>query len=348
MNLSRRDFITGAAASVSTYGAGAQLVHLAPKKSVTFLAFSDIHYFPGVFPHDSHEWLERVLDRAERHNVDFVIHVGDLTHNPVKERDYVKLYNDFKIPTYHTLGNHDTECCTLAETLAEYRMERGYFHFDRNGFRFVVLDTNYFRDAERFVHFEYANHRKVPPSQWWTCPEEQYEWLEETLMNSPCPCVVFMHQSCEREHYGMQDWKRMRGLFSMVNSQCRYKVRLVVNGHHHTDGLRFIDGVAYLDLNSANYKYYHEGHMLYPDAYRKTHTGASHVIAWEDPISAVISLDICGWMKIEGQKSSFFMGISPEMAGLSPRDRPITPNILSIDLTMHYGRKQEGGRVLRA
>jgi len=114
----------------------------------------------------------------------------------------------------------------------------------------------------------------------------------------------------------------------------------VVNGHHHTDGLRFIDGIAYLDLNSANYKYYHENHTLYPEAYRKAHSGATHVISWEDPISAVITLDVNGRLKIDGQKSSFFMGVSPEKAGLSPRDRPITPNIQSVDLTIRHVQRR--------
>ena len=305
--------------------------------SVSFLAFADIHYCPGVFPHDSPEWLEKVLSRAERRGVDFVIHAGDFSHNPAKEKDYVSLYNDFRIPTYHTLGNHDTEGCTLAETLAAYRMERGHYHFDRSGFRFVVLDTNYFRDdAGRFVHFEGGNYRKIPSSRSWTCNGEQYEWLEETLRRSPHPCVVFMHQSCERERGGMPDWKRMRNLFRWVNRHCGGKVWLVVNGHHHTDGFRFIDGIAYLDLNSANYKYYAESHKLYPAEYLKSHTGAGHVIAWEDPISSVITLDASGRLRIDGQESRFFMDVSPEKAKFPQRDRPVTPNIQSVDISMNH------------
>ena len=124
----------------------------------------------------------------------------------------------------------------------------------------------------------------------------------------------------------------MRELFRWVNRAHGNKVRLVVNGHHHTDALRFIDGIPYLDLNSANYKYYAESHRLYPAEYRKAHTGAGHVIAWEDPISAVITLDAAGRLTIEGQESSFFMGISPGKAGFPPRDRPITPCIQSVDL----------------
>lgn len=335
MEISRRGFMSMAGAALAAEAVGVPVPKTGDAASVTFLAFADIHYCPGVFPHDTPEWLERALARASARKVDFVIHAGDFTHNPAKDADYVKLYNDFAIPTYHTLGNHDTEGCTLAETLAAYRLTRGHYHFDRNGFRFVVLDTNYFRDdGGRFVHFEGGNYRKVPSSRSWTCSEEEYAWAEEALKTSPFPCVVFMHQSCERERGGMPDWRRMRDLFCWVNRKHGNKVRLVVNGHHHTDGLRFIDGIPYLDLNSANYKYYAESHRLYPAEYRKAHTGAGHVIAWEDPINAVITLDAAGRLTIEGQESSFFMGISPEKAGFPPRDRPITPCIQSVDLRL--------------
>ena len=37
---------------------------------VKFCAFADIHYYPGVFPHDTREWLERVLNRAENSKVE--------------------------------------------------------------------------------------------------------------------------------------------------------------------------------------------------------------------------------------------------------------------------------------
>ena len=340
------------ASGLAALGSGV-MVHAAdaqkrvPPASVTFLAFADIHYCPGVFPHDSPEWLERILARAEEKGVDFVIHAGDFSHNPAKDADYVRRYNDFRIPTYHTLGNHDTEGCTLAETLAAYRMARGHYHFDRNGFRFIVLDTNYFRaDGGRFVHFEGGNYRKIPSSQSWTCNGEQYEWIEDTLRRSPYPCVVFMHQSCERERGGMPDWRRMRNLFRWINAHCGNKVWLVVNGHHHTDGLRFIDGIAYLDLNSANYKYYGESHRLYPAEYLKAHTGASHVIAWEDPISAVITLDATGRFRIEGQKSRFFMDVSPEKAKFPQRDKPITPNVQSVDIRLnHFAVQQENPNV---
>jgi hypothetical protein len=145
-----------------------------------------------------------------------------------------------------------------------------------------------------------------------------------------------MHQSCERESGGMPDWARMRGLFRRVNERKGSKVRLVVNGHHHTDAFRFIDGIAYLDLNSANYKYYAQRHNLYPEEYRKSHKAAGNVIAWNEPISALITMDTEGLLKIEGQKAEYLYGVSPEKAKFPKRDRPVRPEIQSLEMTVKY------------
>ena len=81
--IGRREFIgTGAAALLAGNVRAAP-----PDGEVTFCAFADIHYYPGAFPHDTREWLERVLDRAEKAQADFIIHMGDFTHTPVKCKD---------------------------------------------------------------------------------------------------------------------------------------------------------------------------------------------------------------------------------------------------------------------
>ena len=58
--IGRRAFIGAGMASLL---AGNLLARPA-EDEVKFCAFADIHYYPGMFPHDTREWLERVLDRA--------------------------------------------------------------------------------------------------------------------------------------------------------------------------------------------------------------------------------------------------------------------------------------------
>ena len=162
--IGRRAFIGAGAATLLAGASGGAVQGARGARGdgeVKFCAFADIHYYPGVFPHDTREWLERVLDRAEKVHADFIIHMGDFTHTPAKCRDYVDFYNDFRIKTYHTVGNHDDDGNSHEETLAAYRLARGYYHFDRGGFRFIVTDTNNCLMDGKWVHYSSSNYYAV-------------------------------------------------------------------------------------------------------------------------------------------------------------------------------------------
>ena len=108
-----------------------------------FLMFADLHYFPGVFMGGTWENLKEIQERALAEGCEFIIHAGDFCHGPSKVADYVKAYNDFEIPSYHCLGNHDTDHTPYEETLKYYNMPNGYYFFDQGGYRFIVCDPNY-------------------------------------------------------------------------------------------------------------------------------------------------------------------------------------------------------------
>ena len=103
--------------------------------------------------------------------------------------------------------------------------------------------------------------------------------------------------------------------------------------------MRILENIVYLDLNSASYDWVNK-HTAYPEADVKRWKHARHVIAWNDPVSAIITIEQNGHLKVEGQRSEFYLGITPEMAGLPPANgqqhRLITPNIQSFELTMAY------------
>ncbi len=345
--LGRRAFIgAGTAALLSggkALGAGNPAAQTAGKDRVRFCAFADIHYYPKVFPHDTHEWLQRILGRAEKSRADFIIHMGDFTHAPAKFKDYVDLYNDFRTKTYHTIGNHDDDGNAHEETLAAYRLSCGHYFFDCGGFRFIVTDTNNCCIDGKFTHYSRGNYyaigqksakliNRVPP--------EQLEWLKATIEGSPYPCVVTSHASYERDD-GSPDREAVRKIFDDANAKRPGKVRLVINGHHHCDNVRVLENIVYLDLNSANYDWVNL-HNAYPEEDAKRWRQAQHVIAWNDPISAIITLSHNGHIKVEGQRSSFYRGLTPEMAGLPPTNgrvhRLITPNIQSFEMTIAYPR----------
>lgn len=313
----------------------------ADSKGVTFCLFSDIHYYPGVFPHSTHQWLQRILDRALKEKAEFVIHLGDFTHRDTDTESYIKMYNEFSLPTYHTIGNHENDGRTYEQVLKAYHMKCGYYFFDKKGFRFIVLDPNYYKQGEKFIHYANGNYFQALSGGAYgpVLPPEQVQWLRKTVDQSPYPCILMSHQSFEREADGVKNYQEVRDLINHTNQKHPGRIPLVMNGHYHTDNIRILDGVVYFDVNSASYQWVDKAHSLYPKEIMKKYAQARHSIIYNDPISAIVTLTHDGGIKIDGQKSTLFKGVTSEMTG-NPRfdcmGREITAIIQSVDLKLNH------------
>lgn len=302
---------------------------------VKFSVFSDLHYWPGNFSTDGMACLDKIRDRALENHVDFVIHLGDLCHAPSKYPEIVGYYDGIPLQTYHCIGNHECEWSTYDEVLEAYRMEKGYYCFDRNGFRFLVLDLNNMRIDGQVVHYSMGNYRKpIEGMQLVTFPEEQLAWLEQTIMESPYPCILFSHHSLERANGGLPPAERraVRELLRRVNRD-KQRVLMAVNGHYHRDNLRIMDNIAFFDLNSTSCEWVSPQHFgKYPEEFYNQYRFAHNTVIWEDPIHAIITVREDGTIKIEGMKSRFLYGVDHYSIGLAPEDsdgRPCVAEVLS-------------------
>lgn len=323
MNVNRRGFLAGAAAFSA---ACTSIPGLAASRSgrVSFCAFADIHHFPGYWPHSGREWLDRILSRADSEKTDFTIQLGDMVHDVVRERDYLKAYSSFRQPTYHVVGNHDGERNRRSDMLDAFGLEKPHYMFERNGFRFIVFDPNFFLTKDgRHVAYEGYNLSQALKAnvveKGCIIPPDQVEWLRDAVEGSSLPCVLFSHESIERDH-SASNARAVRAILNDVNRRNPGRVRLVVNGHHHIDYVRVEKDIVYLDLNSATYQYFVKPHDLYPAEYVKKNLNSRHSIAWNDPLSAIITLDAAGSIEIKGSHSTCMFGITPEKAGYSPYD----------------------------
>jgi manganese-dependent ADP-ribose/CDP-alcohol diphosphatase len=75
-------------------------------------------------------------------DLDFALHLGDLVDRFAESfADVVPILDKLRMSTYHVLGNHDFQM-PLAQLLETLRMPAPYHHFRRNGWRFVIVDTN--------------------------------------------------------------------------------------------------------------------------------------------------------------------------------------------------------------
>jgi hypothetical protein len=274
-----------------------------------------------------------------------IIHLGDFVHgvHGEKEKAYVKLYNEFKIPGYHVLGNHDQDRNAYQDTCEAYRMPKeGYYHLDKGGFRFVIADPNYFCNKPgEFIHHSKGNYfSRIKGSTINWIPPRQLEWMRSVIVGSPYPCVVLSHQSFERGPAGamVMNKDEVQAIFREANEKKPGTVRLVANGHMHMDYLRVLDNILYWDVNSANYQYYATKHSKYPADYLKTHLAARNNLGWKEPLSAILSLWPGGRIKIEGSQADWLFGVTPKMAGYQEYHdgRRCRPVIQSADITLNH------------
>lgn len=274
---------------------------------VKFSAFGDLHH-DEHWVGDTQERLDFILERAKKESVDFVIHLGDFCHDPLKVKDTIDKYNNFELPTYHVLGNHDTNFSSLAQTMECFNMASDYYYFDKNGFRFIVLNTNFLRHEGKDISLEKMNHHQYRPYK--NClSASQLEWLEEVVMSSPYPMVLFSHHTLSVDKGGLSNKEDLQNIIRKAHKN-KKRILMCINGHHHMDHMKIHEHVCYLYLNSPTMCYLAEEHHLFPEEFHQAHPGARHCVIYNDPVHAIMTLSEDGTIEIDGMKSSFFHGIS--------------------------------------
>lgn len=301
-----------------------------------FLIFSDLHHGPGSFMGGTEEDLHFFHRRAKENGCDFIIHAGDFCHGTADIKEpYLNIYRDTDIPVYHVMGNHDTDETTLEETLRLYQMPAPYYFFDCKGVRFICLDPNYLLEDGQYVHYELQNYFGKRDAQDYL-PPEQLTWLEETLVSSPHPCIIISHASFDRLPDGVKNQHEVRSLISRLQKEQKCHVLMMINGHYHTDHLHILDNTLYLELNSASFDWLPQTHDCYPEELCKKIRYLNHILVYNQPLCAVITVDGKS-ISIQGMEGDYFMGISRKDTPNPCRDaagREMVPRILDARITL--------------
>ena len=111
---------------------------------------------------------------------------------------------------------------------------------------------------------------------------------------------------------------------------------MVINGHHHRDFVRILDGVLYFELNSTQMDYMPNTHNLFPKEITDMCRSAPHCVFWNDPVHAIITVEGTT-VTCEGMESEFFMGITREQTPNTKCDlagRPATARVSSFKITL--------------
>ena len=315
--MKRRKFINQLGVAAATSAIPSTFLSFTPgvgnnenAKKLNFGIVSDVH--KDLMP-DANQRLETFINQAKERKVDFIIQMGDFCFGESKNKDFLNIWETYKGPKYHVLGNHDMDRNSKAEMLDFWCMPKTYYSYDFGGFHFIILDANFLYQDEKYVDYENANFY-VDSKIRTFINDEQIEWFDADLQATKLPTLVFCHQSL---------WHGVKNRLALQKIMETNKERVIcsLNGHNHTDYHFKKNGIDYIGINSMSYQWVsgkYESTERFSKELYKEYGNLHHIAGYKDPLYAFASLNPSGKMKIEGVKSDW---ISPSPFEMSePND----------------------------
>lgn len=284
--------------------------------SIRFGLIADVH---KDIMHDASDRLQAFIDEAGQRQLDFIMQLGDFCCPYDHNLDFMKIWRQYEGDQYHVLGNHDTDGgFTREQTMAYWDMKKKYYSFDKGHLHFTVLDGN---DPNPEPWSGY--HRYIG--------KEQLDWLRKDLDRTNHPTIIISHQTLENPDGGIANLEEVRRVLEEANEKAGYtKVMASICGHHHTDYHTRINGIYYIQINSASYHWVGGDHQIvrYSEAIDKDFPWIKYTIPYEQPLYTFVEIHPSGFLFVEG-KSSNFVGPGPDEMGLPvpPENVPIVPYI---------------------
>ncbi len=279
-------------------------------KVVRFGICTDVH---KDIMHDSDQRLQVFISEMNEKDVDFIVELGDFCQPQDYNASFMNIWNSFKGPSYHVLGNHDMDNSQGEKYSREYTvnylgMPARYYSFDVNGCHFVVLDGNDKKDPPQKGYSHYIG-------------KEQMAWLKKDLSQTELPVVVFSHQSIEDyEREGVDNGDEVRKILEESNLESgKKKVIACFSGHHHIDYSISINGIYYIQVNSMSY-FWMGGDYLqvrYSKEIDEQFPYIKYTAPYKDPLFATVEVDSRGIIRIIGRESTW---VGPDPLELGYRE----------------------------
>jgi predicted MPP superfamily phosphohydrolase len=277
-------------------------------KKLNFGIVTDVH--KDLMP-DADKRLESFIHQAQERDVDFIIQMGDFCMAETKNKHFLKIWEQFKGPKYHILGNHDMDRHTKTEMLDFWGMPKTYYSYDFGGYHFIVLDANFLFQDGKFIDYKNANFY-VDSKVRTYIDNEQIEWFKADLENTKLPTVIFSHQSLWHYQWGVKN----RLVLQKIMEAQSEKVICCLNGHNHLDYHHHQNGIDYLEINSMSYQWLSSKYSSterFPKELYKEYGNLPHIGAYKDPLFTFATLNSKGSMSIEGVKSQWLSPSPYEM-----------------------------------
>lgn len=299
------------------------------EKSLKFAIASDFH---AQDVPDGEERIASFIRAAKDEKVDFIIELGDFCRLDSAGQVYLKLWDSFEGDKYHVIGNHDMDSYTPEEYVAGMKMLGRYYSFDKGDFHFIVLDGNNLYDGKEYTHYAKANYYVDPKMRAFIDPE-QMAWLKQDLAATDKKCVLFSHQSIEQF---LNNGATVRQILEEENRRAGFKkVVLAFGGHNHSNYTKEINGITYMQINSASYVWIDKPSMTekrYPKEVNDKYSLLKYSMTYTKALYAIVTLNSEGAI-VKGTEAEF---VPPTPKDLNMGDSidhyPLVSNIKDADI----------------
>ena len=247
--------------------------------------------------HDGLSRLNVFINEMKRRQPDFIIQLGDFSLPRKKNQPFIDKWNHYSGKKYHVLGNHDFNDFgyTKKETMNWWNMKESYYSFNHNGFKFIVLDGNDKNPNPWNGYYRYIG-------------DSQKMWLKNQLNKTLKPTIIFSHQSLE-SNGGIANREEIRKIIeSNYLFGTKPKVVACISGHHHTDYVKIINDIPYIQINSMSYKWVGEKYKFsrFDHKIEKEFPNLSKTCPYKEPLYTLLTLNLKReTLEIEGKKTSF-------------------------------------------
>lgn len=186
------------------------------------------------------------------HRPDILVNLGDLIRSENKNldisryRSMMKCFKSIELPIVHLLGNHEIKTLNPAEVKEMW----DEFGFDQNDYGYRTLA------GYKIIWLGLSEDKNS--AQKYFLPAEQINWLEEALVQSTQPVIIFLHTPvddhnvCGNFFYEALD-KRRKHLLFMNNQaeirkliQVRNNIIAVFQAHLHYFHIQILNEIPFI------------------------------------------------------------------------------------------------------
>ncbi len=207
--------------------------------------------------------LEQAIDTLNAHHVDFVQSLGDVIDRDWSSYDSIlPIYQKLNpgIKSYHALGNHDfsIDSVHMKNLLDKLSMSGFYYAYEKNGWKFIVLDVTDYAYYSNALHHHEVNEidsylkesAGKSNHQTWNgaIGEKQKNWLREEIESAFSlnqKVIIFAHMPLKPKDDAHNIWNNEE-IIALIEKYPN--VVAYINGHNHAGGYAYENGVHYITM----------------------------------------------------------------------------------------------------